>query len=593
MKIYSSTYIALLITSFTFSCPIQAQYSLMDHQKNKDIQLIGNEKHSFEVQLKKEDFIEFQIEQKDVNLQVLVLSQQMDTLQIINTNNTKNDIEIVQFQAIDPGTYTFQISSHIPEYLSDSDLLSHIENINGAFQFNEPRIFSKGEYIKKMSIEDAQRDAVISWINTNSTPLNGVRAETGLEDFSSLKTILEDKKVIGLGETSHGTKEMFQMKHRFLEFLVKEMGFRTFAIEASHIGCRPINDYVLYGKSNSRDALSSQGFWVWDTEEVVDMIEWMRKYNAEVSDDKKVQFVGIDTQVKALELAYDNINTFLSKTKINTKIKEQVDSLFVKLSTSINYKDISSQRNKLYELLSKLVLHKTKLVHNSSISEYENVIADFRKVLQGVESNDRKLQKNTSTYSIRDEFMAQTVLEISQKQPGRKIVIWAHNGHISKNSKEKVNGYPNPLGSALARYFGDDYYAIGFSTYQGSFQAMNYLPREKKYTGVIPFQIPPALEGSLDWYFAQSKNDIFFIDLNESNSSSPAIKNFLNKKLEMYYAGASWSKDYTHASKQRIVPVKTFDGMIFIQETSSANLTPNGKKEVMRRLQNKRLQKKS
>jgi len=53
-----------------------------------------------------------------------------------------------------------------------------------------------------------------------------------------------------------------------LEFLVKEMGFTVFAIEASYPACMNINDFVLYGKGDRSAALASQKFWTWDTNEV-------------------------------------------------------------------------------------------------------------------------------------------------------------------------------------------------------------------------------------------------------------------------------------------------------------------------------------
>jgi len=66
--------------------------------------------------------------------------------------------------------------------------------------------------------------------------LKSVKAESGFEDLSPLKNVLKDVQIVGLGEATHGTKEFFQMKHRMLEFLVKEMGFTVLALEFNYIG---------------------------------------------------------------------------------------------------------------------------------------------------------------------------------------------------------------------------------------------------------------------------------------------------------------------------------------------------------------------
>ena len=551
-------------------------------EKNKEVLVKGNEKYAFEVPLKQGEFLQLHVAQKDVDIQVLALSPQKDTLETFNDNS--NELEVVEQLASTDGTYIFEISPYIPKRLTDSTRQNYINNIEGSYKITDYMILSEKEYNDKLIFEKAQQDSVISWIKKESITLKGVKAETGLQDFSDLKEILKDKKVIGLGETSHGTKEIFQMKHRFLEFLVKELDFRIFAIEASNIGCRPINDYVLYGKGTSREALSSQGFWVWDTEEVIDMIEWMRTYNASVSDDKKVQFLGMDTQMNALDAAYQNVQAYTDK--INTElIGVQIDSLFKKLNTTEYIPDFKPEREKLYSLLSYLILNEQRLINITAKSEYDSVIYDLKKIIQGVESNDDELQANTS-FNIRDEYMAQTILEILQnKASNNKVMVWAHNGHISKDPKEKANGYIRPLGSVLKEYLGDQYYAIGFSTYKGSFQGLNYVVKDQNYSGIESFTLAPADVGSIDWYFAQSQKNILFIDLNKSTIPYAITHTFLNKDLYCYSAGAGWSLDYTTKPIRKRKVGKAFDGVIFIKETSSAHLTPNGTNKIQKRLQ--------
>jgi erythromycin esterase len=70
--------------------------------------------------------------------------------------------------------------------------------------------------------------AVINWLQQHAIPVQHVEAGNGFSDLLPLKALLQDVKVVGLGETTHGTKEIFQLKHRLLEFLVTEMDFKTF-----------------------------------------------------------------------------------------------------------------------------------------------------------------------------------------------------------------------------------------------------------------------------------------------------------------------------------------------------------------------------
>ena len=88
---------------------------------------------------------------------------------------------------------------------------------------------------------------VITWLQQTAIPIQHVEAGNGFADLQPLKQMLQDVKVVGLGEPTHGTREIFQLKHRLVEFLVTEMNFTTFATEVSFAACQPINSPVTSG----------------------------------------------------------------------------------------------------------------------------------------------------------------------------------------------------------------------------------------------------------------------------------------------------------------------------------------------------------
>jgi erythromycin esterase len=132
--------------------------------------------------------------------------------------------------------------------------------------------------------------AILAWLRQNAIPLQHIAAGHGFSDLQPLKEILADARVVGLGETTHGTREFFPIKHRLLEFLVTEMAFTAFVIEASYAACQPINEYVLHGRGDRATVLTGQGYIPWDTEEFSEMLAWLRVYNQGVPDKKKVSF---------------------------------------------------------------------------------------------------------------------------------------------------------------------------------------------------------------------------------------------------------------------------------------------------------------
>lgn len=137
---------------------------------------------------------------------------------------------------------------------------------------------------------------LISALNGNIIPLKTLSPEDDFTDLAPLRTILQNKRIVALGEATHGTKEFFDYKHRLLKFLVTELGFKTFVIEADFAGTQAMNDYVLYGKGSAHRGLQQMTIGVWFTQEFVDMVEWIKQYNSTKAFQDKVKFYGCDMQ---------------------------------------------------------------------------------------------------------------------------------------------------------------------------------------------------------------------------------------------------------------------------------------------------------
>ena len=153
----------------------------------------------------------------------------------------------------------------------------------------------------------AAEDPVVEWMRSRAVRLDTVEAGNGFSDLQPLKSVVGDARIVSLGEATHGTREFFQLKHRMLEFLAAEMGFTIFSIEANMPEAYRLNEYVLTGKGDPLQLLKGMYFWTWDTQEVLEMILWMRRFNE--SGLGRVQFTGFDMQYPevALEIARDFI----------------------------------------------------------------------------------------------------------------------------------------------------------------------------------------------------------------------------------------------------------------------------------------------
>ncbi|MBV9211551.1 MAG: erythromycin esterase family protein, partial [Acidobacteria bacterium] len=142
--------------------------------------------------------------------------------------------------------------------------------------------------------DKAAAEAARKWLAANAIRLSTVEAGHGFDDMKPLKKLVGKARIVSLGEATHGTREFFQLKHRMLEFLVTQMGFNIFSIEANMPEAYRLNDYVLNGKGDPAELIHGMYFWTWDTQEVLDMVLWMREFNR--SGKGRVQFTGFDMQ---------------------------------------------------------------------------------------------------------------------------------------------------------------------------------------------------------------------------------------------------------------------------------------------------------
>lgn len=173
----------------------------------------------------------------------------------------------------------------------------------------EEGVLTAAQVSAGLAQETANADATRSWLKANAIRLSTVEAGHGFADMQPLQKIIGDARIVSLGEATHGSREFFQLKHRMLEFLATEKGFTIFSIEANMPEAYRLNDYVLNGNGDPAELIKGMYFWTWSTEEVLDMVHWMRAFNK--SGKGPVQFTGFDMQTP--DVAARIVSEFVAK----------------------------------------------------------------------------------------------------------------------------------------------------------------------------------------------------------------------------------------------------------------------------------------
>jgi erythromycin esterase len=148
-------------------------------------------------------------------------------------------------------------------------------------------------YLRSVTEVTPSPSGILESLAEAVTPLETDDPEAATSDLAPLVTVLRHRRVVALGEATHGTREFFRLKDRLFRCLVRDAGFTTFALEISPEAGVTANRFVRTGEGSARAALEGFEFWTWQTEELLALLEWMRAWNL-AHPERAVTFVGIN-----------------------------------------------------------------------------------------------------------------------------------------------------------------------------------------------------------------------------------------------------------------------------------------------------------
>jgi erythromycin esterase len=397
-------------------------------------------------------------------------------------------------------------------------------------------------------LAQAQIKTATGWLNKNCIPLKYVRAENGLDDLKPLKDLIGNARIVSLGECTHGSSEVFSMKHRMLEYLVKEKGFTIFSIEANIPEAYALNEYIIDGKGDPRKLMAGMYFWTWNTQEVLDMIVWMKKYNETAT--TKIMFTGFDMQFADVSIKILRDYLLLNNSNF-VSILNDYDSLSKKKQMK---KNEGNDNFKILKAYAQTIM--------DSLSAYKTAVysKDFNWAFQNAKILWQYAANHFSNPS-RDESMAENVKWILDENPWAKIVLWAHNGHIRKDN----DGFEyRSMGEYLDKLYGKQMIAIGFATAEGTYTAVQ---RDgKKFIGLDSANNILPKENSYESIFNTADTPDFLLDLRNISKDQEGSEWVFEKKF--FRAIGAGAMDKFQFAKINLP--SHFDMIIFIRKTSAS-----------------------
>ena len=202
-------------------------------------------------------------------------------------------------------------------------------------------------------------------------------------------------------------------------------------------------------------------------------------------------------------------------------------------------------------VLTHLESHRDKFVKDISPQEVDWVIQNARVVVQSEQLATGK--------KSRDESMAENVKWIADHSGGAKLILWAHNGHVTHGP---MPGY-TPMGAYLRKMFGSEYRDFGFAFNKGSFRAVEIGRGMREWT------VAPAMDGSLDHALSAVQMPVFALDLRPVPHDHPAAE-WLAEPHRTRSIGAMYSEGNENSYYLNTSIRDDFDALLFVQKTTAS-----------------------
>lgn len=414
-----------------------------------------------------------------------------------------------------------------------------------------------------------------AYIQSHAFPLRSVTDCSDFSDLQPLKTILRNVRIVGLGESTHGTREFFQLKHRLTRFLVEEMGFSVFSLEAGRLPCMNIHEFSFMGKGERAPALESQGYWTWDTEEVSDLIDWIREHNLHCERGEECHFAGYD--IKPIREAVSAVLRITAKGCPDLSAK--AESLLADVTSApFPASEIGAvSADGILWLWGALASREVDIAQRCGRPAFELAMTSCRMIWQYVDG-----MLNCSNYSGRDHHMAENIFRLIDSLPSdAKIVVWAHNYHISRNPALPT------MGELLHRRYGSLYFPFALTFTRGTFQSRLMPPdgdENKPFGDLQEFDAGEPRRGFWERDLMEHPGDYFF-DLRDARNHDGDSLAWAAQRKQLFGAGGGYipiPEDLPDDQQvfESYELGRAFDGVFHIEKTTRARPTPTGMRKA-------------
>jgi len=409
----------------------------------------------------------------------------------------------------------------------------------------------------------------------------------GPDDFDPILRLAVGKRVVLIGEASHGTHEFYRIRGEITKRLITGQGFNAVAVEADWPDAYRVNRFV-HGEAGDPDAVDALGGfrrfpqWMWRNTDVLDFVGWLRNHNESIANHARkgmpeksfpTGFYGLD--LYSLNASMAAVVSYLDKVDpaAAARVEEKYGCFDQFGGDTQRYGYLAGAgisddcRKEVIAALVELHGRRESLLGKDGVKaadEFFNADQNARLIQDAEQYYRTMFRSDVSSWNIRDRHMMQTLLLLMQHlrhtHLHAKVVVWAHNSHLGNAAATSMGARGEfNIGQIVKEHFGVEALSIGFTTHTGTVTASTDWdgPAERKY-------VRESMEGSYERLFHETGIPAFWLDCHASKEITDLLdKPLLERAIGVIYRPETERQShYFHSS----LPAQ-FDGILHYDET--------------------------
>ena len=379
------------------------------------------------------------------------------------------------------------------------------------------------------------------------------------------------RRVVMLGECSHGTREFYEARAAITRRFAERHGFTIVAAEADWPDAAVLDRHIRHRHARADVPRPFQRFptWMWRNSVIAQLMHDLHALNRGRAAEAMAGFYGLDIYNMSGSIAA--VLAYLDETdpEAAAVARERYGCLTPWQAEPATYGRAALSRG--YAECEQAVVAQCRELLKEALERNGEAFgaAMNARLIASAEKYYRIMYYGgAESWNLRDSHMAHTLAHLlDHGGPDAKALVWAHNSHIGDaraTDMGAVRGEYN-IGQLAREKWGDEVALIGFGTHTGTVSAATDWDGEREVKRVVP-----SRRDSYERQCHEASDHAGLARFLLEPNADEALRRRLSEPLLERFIGVIYRPDterWSHYS-EAVLPAQ-FDGYVWFDETAA------------------------